>query len=203
MKKKLLTVSVAGVLALALVACGGGNNNQAAENNGMNNNNHAEENHNHNHNEENHNHNHENNDHDHDHGDGEHAHGEFEWIGVYDLEADTEYMLHFGASEDETLNVGFVKLGDNIEDLEHHAAHLMVTEMETVDLDGSFVAQPDYAYTLMMDPEHGHFNFTVGEAGQYALVFEHHPSENNFELFDADGNEVAIVEEHEGHGHDH
>lgn len=127
----------------------------------------------------------------------EHAHGDFEWMGEYEFKAGT-YLFHFGACEDETMDVGFVKMGANITDLEHHAAHLMATDKETIQQDSEFEARPDYAYTLEMDKEHGHINFTISEDGSYAIVTEHFPSESNMQIFDADENEIKPVREHEG-----
>ncbi len=139
-------------------------------------------------------------DHDHDH---DHDHGEYEWIGEFELAAGT-YLLHFGASPDETMKVGFVKLGDNVTDLEHHASHLMVTEAEKIENDSTFDAKPDYVYELQMDPEHGHFHFNIAEDGRYAIITEHFPSENNLQVFDANKNEILPVAEHEAdHDHDH
>lgn len=131
----------------------------------------------------------------------DHEHGEYEWIGEFELEAG-EYMLHFGESPDETLDIAFVKLGDNIADLEHHAAHLMIVEdKEVIKQDGKFEAKPDYAYTLEMDPEHGHVYFEIKEAGNYALVTEHEPSENMMQLFGSDDIEIMPIKEYEGAAH--
>lgn len=174
MKKKFLLLVLSLVLSFSLIAC-----NQKTEK--------VEEAHEH----------HEEHDHDH-----EHSHGEFEWIGEFDLKAG-DYILHFGASPDETMKVAFVKLGTNIEDLEHHAAHVMDTEAEEIKEGSSFEAKPDYAYTLLMDPEHGHFGFTIAEDGTYAIVTEHMPSENNLQVFDSNKVEILPSAEHEGHGHHH
>ncbi|MDI9496160.1 MAG: hypothetical protein QM227_07820, partial [Bacillota bacterium] len=40
----------------------------------------------------------------------DHAHGEYEWIGEFELKAG-KYLFHFGASPDETMDVGFIKMG--------------------------------------------------------------------------------------------
>ncbi|MDO5713365.1 MAG: hypothetical protein Q4Q07_02925, partial [Tissierellia bacterium] len=110
----------------------------------------------------------------------------------------------FGPCEDETMDLGVVKLGENIKDLEHHASHLMVIEdKEEVKQEGTFTAQPDYLYTLEMNPEHGHINFVIEEDGEYALVLEHDPSESNMQVFDKDEVEVLPKQEIKGHGHDH
>lgn len=132
----------------------------------------------------------------------EHAHGDFEWIGEFELETG-KYLFHFGASEDETMDVGFVKMGDNITDLEHHAAHLMTTEKEVIKQDSEFIAKPDYAYTLEMNPDHGHIHFIIEEAGTYAIVTEHMPHESNMQIFDEDQVEILPIREHEGEGHAH
>ncbi len=131
----------------------------------------------------------------------DHEHGEYEWIGEFELEAG-EYMLHFGESPDKTLDIAFVKLGDNIADLEHHAEHLMVIEdKEIIKQDDKFEAMPDYVYTIEMDPEHGHVYFEIKEAGNYALVTEHEPSENSMQLFGSDDIEIMPVKEYEGAAH--
>ncbi|HHX23973.1 MAG TPA: hypothetical protein GX723_08205 [Thermoanaerobacterales bacterium] len=131
-----------------------------------------------------------------------HAHGEYEWIGEFELRAG-RYLFHFGASEDKTMDVGFIKMGDNIADLEHHAAHLMATEKETIKLDSEFQAKPDYAYTFEMDPDHGHIYFTIEEDGTYAIVTEHMPYESNMQIFDEDEVEVLPIREYEGEEHSH
>lgn len=184
---KLLALLLTLVLTLSLVAC------------------HKEDKHDHDHEHEeehDHDHEHEDEEHDHDHAH-DHVHGEFEWIGEFEF-TKGEYLLHFGASPDETMRVGFVKLGDNITDLEHHASHLMAVEGEKVENDSSFEAKPDYTYELQMDPEHGHFHFNIGEDGRYAIITEHLPSENNLQVFDKDKNELVPEKEHEfDHHHDH
>lgn len=136
--------------------------------------------------------------------DEEHEHGAYEWIGEFELKKG-EYLLHFGASPDETLDIGFIKLGDNVTDLEHHASHLMVIEdKEIVEQAGQFQAKPDFAYTLEMDPEHGHINFEIAEDGTYAIVTEHYPSESQMQIFDSKDVEILPVKEHEGTGeHSH
>lgn len=132
----------------------------------------------------------------------EHAHGAYEWIGEYELQAGT-YLFHFGASADETMDVGFVKMGDNITDLEHHAAHLMETEKEVIEQDSEFTAKPDYAYTLEMNSEQGHINFSIEEDGTYAIVTEHMPHESNMQIFDASEVEILPIREHEGQANSH
>lgn len=132
----------------------------------------------------------------------DHAHGEYEWIGEFELKAG-KYLFHFGASEDETMDVGFIKMGANVTDLDHHAAHLMETEKEVIEQDSEFAAKPDYAYTLEMNPDHGHIHFTIEEDGTYAIVTEHMPHESNMQVFDEDEVEILPVREHEGEGHQH
>lgn len=136
------------------------------------------------------------------HEDNDHAHGEYEWIGEYELKAG-KYLFHFGASPDETMDVGFIKMGDNVTDLDHHASHLMVTEKETIKQDSEFEAKPDYAYTFEMNEDHGHINFTIAEDGTYAIVTEHFPSESSMEIFDENQVEILPIRQHEGQGHSH
>ncbi|MGI6679862.1 MAG: hypothetical protein ACOX2Q_12705 [Dehalobacterium sp.] len=132
----------------------------------------------------------------------EHAHGAYEWIGEYELKAGT-YLFHFGASADATMDVGFIKMGDNITDIEHHAAHLMETDKEEIKQDSEFEAKPDYAYTFEMNEDHGHINFTIKEDGTYAIVTEHMPHESNMQIFDKDEVEILPMREHEGEAHQH
>lgn len=189
MKKKLLTLVLALSLMGTLVACGGNENNEEVETSQteVEETEEVEE--------------AEENGKDNETVDYDHEHGDYEWIGEFELE-EGEYMLHFGESPDETLDVGFVKLGDNIADLEHHAEHLMVVEdKEIVKQDAKFEARPDYVYSIEMDPEHGHVYFEIKEAGRYALVTEHHPSENNLQVFGDDDIEIMPDVEHEGHDH--
>ncbi|NMA67813.1 MAG: hypothetical protein GX958_00080 [Desulfitobacterium sp.] len=137
------------------------------------------------------------NDHEH-----EHAHGEFEWIGEFEFKAG-KYLFHFGASEDETMDVGFIKMGANITDLDHHAAHLMETEKEFIKQESTFEAKPDYAYTLEMNEDHGHIYFEIKEDGTYAIVTEHMPHESNMQIFDENENEILPLREHEGEVNSH
>lgn len=132
----------------------------------------------------------------------DHDHGEFEWIGEFELEAG-EYLFHFGESEDETMDVAFIKMGDNITDLEHHASHLMLSDKENIKQDSSFIAKPDYAYTFEMNEDHGHISFTIEEAGTYAIVTEHMPFESSMQIFDKDDIEILPIREHEAGDHEH
>ena len=137
-------------------------------------------------------------DHEHD-----HEHGEFEWIGEFEFVAG-EYLFHFGECEDETMDVGFIKMGDNITDLEHHASHLMLTDKEIIKQDSNFVAKPDYAYTFEMNEDHGHIHFTIEEDGRYAIVTEHMPFESSMQIFDENNVEILPEIEHEAnHYHEH
>lgn len=132
----------------------------------------------------------------------EHAHGEFEWIGEFEFKAG-KYLFHFGESEDETMDVGFIKMGDNITDLDHHAGHLMETEKEFIKQESTFEAKPDYAYTLEMNEDHGHIYFDIKQDGTYAIVTEHMPHESNMQIFDENEFEILPVRDHEGEGHSH
>lgn len=129
-----------------------------------------------------------------------HAHGEYEWIGLFELKAG-KYLLNFGASEDETMNVGFIKMGENIVDLVHHAAHLMATEKETIKQESEFVVKPDFAYTLEMDKKQGHIYFTIKEDGTYAIVTEHMPYESNMQILDENEVEILPIEEYVAEEH--
>ena len=131
-----------------------------------------------------------------------HAHGVYEWMGEFEFEAGT-YLFHFGESEDETMDVGFIKMGANITDLDHHAAHLMETEKEFIKQESTFEAKPDYAYTLEMNEDHGHIYFEIKEDGTYAIVTEHMPHESNMQIFDENENEILPLREHEGEVNSH
>lgn len=131
----------------------------------------------------------------------DHEHGSFEWIGQYEFKAGT-YMLHFGASTDETMDIGFVKMDDNVTDLEHHASHIMSDEnKEDIDQGATFEAKPDYAYKLKMDPEHGHIHFIIAEDATYSIITEHLPSESNMQVFDASEKEILPASQQEFHSH--
>lgn len=133
----------------------------------------------------------------------DHAHGDYEWLAEFELVAG-EYLFHFGESEDETMDVAFIKLGDNITDLDHHAAHIMTSDKERLEEDSSFVAKPDYAYTFVMGADHGHFTFTIEEDGTYAIATEHQPWENDMQIFNAAGEELEPTKVHEvDHDHEH
>lgn len=131
----------------------------------------------------------------------EHTHGVYEWMGEFELKAGT-YLFHFGESLDETMEVGFIKMGDNIADLEHHAEHLMdIEDKEVIEQESEFIAKPDYAYNLKMAKDHGHVNFVIEEDGRYAIVTEHLPSESTMQIFNADQVEILPDVEHEGPAH--
>ncbi|AKL96042.1 hypothetical protein CACET_c25970 [Clostridium aceticum] len=136
------------------------------------------------------------------HGEEGHDHGDYEWIGEFEFKAGS-YLFHFGASEDETMDVGFIKMGSNIVDLDHHASHLMLTEKEVIKQDSTFEARPDYAYTFEMGEDHGHIHFTIKEEGTYAIVTEHFPQESNMQIFDENKVEILPIREHEAEGHSH
>lgn len=129
-------------------------------------------------------------------GEADHEHGEYEWIGEFDFVAG-EYMFHFGESEDATMDVGFIKMGENVTDLDDYAAHLMLSDKETIKQDSDFVAKSDYAYTFEMNEDHGHIHFTIEEDGRYAIVTEHMPFESSMQIFDEDDVELLPVVEHE------
>lgn len=125
-------------------------------------------------------------------------HGIYEWMGEFELKAGT-YLFHFGESADETMDVGIIKMGENITDLEHHAEHLMGSEnKEVIAQESEFIAKPDFAYTFEMEKDHGHINFVIEEDGRYAIVTEHMPSENTMQVFGEDQVEILPEVEHEG-----
>lgn len=133
----------------------------------------------------------------------DHEHGDFEWLAEFELE-EGSYLFHFGETEDETMDVAFVLMGDNISDLDHHVAHVITSDKEILEEASSFVAKPDHAYTFKMEPDHGHFEFTIEEAGVYAIATEHEPWESEQQILDAEGSELIPIKEHEiDHDHDH
>lgn len=178
MKNKLLVMtSVVLLLAMIFVGCGAQNTNANVKEG------------------------HEDNDEHHEHAE-DHPHGAYEWMGEFELNAGT-YLFHFGASEDETMDVAFVKLGENITDLEHHVGHVMASEKDVIKQDSTFDAKSYYAYTLEMNEDHGHIHFNIAEDGIYVIATQHLPEENSMQIFAEDKKEILPVKEYEVKGHSH
>ena len=130
----------------------------------------------------------------------DHEHGDVEWIGEYELEAG-EYLFHFGKAGEETLDVAFLKLTDDVKELDHYISHIITEEKETIEQETSFDAESEKAYTLVMnmDEDHGHIDFVIKDAGKYAIGAQHHPSEFTLQIFNEEGDEILPVAEHEIH----
>lgn len=132
----------------------------------------------------------------------EHEHGEYEWIGEFELNAG-KYLFQFDASEDPTMDVGFIKMGANVVDLDDYAAHLMLTDKEMIEQNSEFEAKSDYAYSFEMNEDRGRIYFTIKDDGVYAIITEHLPEESNMRIFDANNAEILPIREHEALEHIH
>ena len=126
----------------------------------------------------------------------EHTHdAPFEWRGTYEFE-EGEYKIKFNKNDgDAHMAMGFLKTDAQIDDFEHHAAHMMDEDsvMEDVEKDGIFEAKHEYAYELELNNETAEFTFTIAE-GEYYVFTEHFPEEFDLEIVDADGNVLEATD---------
>ncbi len=136
----------------------------------------------------------------------DHEHGDlpYEWSGEYPLEAGT-YTLDFQQSGDPSCNIAFIINEGDMDDLAHHAHHVMEADMETVEAGGHFTAWPDYAYKLTLNPDQTLITFDLEEAGDYVIFLEHFPHEFDLKFIDGSGRELTAAnpQEYEDEGHYH
>lgn len=129
----------------------------------------------------------------------------FEWSGIFDLE-DENYTIKFNKNEgDESILISFISIEGNIEDMEHHAAHVMEAEAIAVEKDGSFVAENEYTYNLALNEESSEFKLELKKPGKYYVFTEHLPEEFDMEILSSDGVVLKAAEptEYESdHNHD-
>ncbi|MDA3130311.1 hypothetical protein ACFPTR_07090 [Aliibacillus thermotolerans] len=130
----------------------------------------------------------------------------YEWAATYELEEGT-YTLQFKENEagDESFKIAFVIEDSNIDDLEHHVAHIMEEDVALEETD-HFEAKHEYANNLKLNKEgETVYTFTISKSGHYRIFTEHHPDEFAMEILAEAG--VAIdgvnAKEYEGHAHDH
>ncbi len=129
----------------------------------------------------------------------------FEWSGEYTLEEGT-YTFEFQESHDPSCAVAFLLNEGSMDEILHHAHHVMEADMETVEPMGSFTATADFAYDLTLDPDGTTFSFEVQETGEYVVFLEHFPHEFDLKILDSQGDELQArnpVEHVDDHHHDH
>ncbi|WP_078552560.1 hypothetical protein [Bacillus alkalicellulosilyticus] len=131
----------------------------------------------------------------------------YEWAGSFNLEEGT-YTLVFNQNEfgDESILLGFILENSNIQDVEHHAAHMMEHSDEEVSQEGTFAAKHEYTFNLLINTEGSTtFTFTISEAGSYRMFTEHHAEEFKMQILSQSNEEIKPdnVKEYEGHGHEH
>ena len=129
----------------------------------------------------------------------------FEWSGEYTLEEGT-YTFEFQESHDPSCAVAFLLNEGSMNEILHHAHHVMEADMESVEPMGSFTARVDFAYDLVLDPEGTTFSFEVQEPGEYVVFLEHFPHEFDLKILDSHGSELQAkntVEYEDHHHHDH
>ncbi|UNC93112.1 hypothetical protein [Candidatus Contubernalis alkaliaceticus] len=125
-------------------------------------------------------------DHGHDHGD-----LPFEWSGEFTFELGV-YNLEFMESGDPSCDIAFVLNEGDMEDIAHHAHHILEEEDITeIQPGGDFIALPDYGYTLVLNPDQTTITFEITEAGEYVVFLEHFPSEFDLKVLDSSGNELT------------
>lgn len=122
----------------------------------------------------------------------------FEWSGKMSFNEGEEYTLKFNSNDEkeEVITIGFLRTDANIDDIEHHAAHMMDHEVEKehFHIGEDFHAEHEYAYELALEGGTGEIKFNTHE-GEYYVFLEHMPEEFNLEILDAEGNQVEISEE--------
>ncbi len=128
-----------------------------------------------------------------------HEHGDlpYEWSGELTLEPGA-YEMVFLESGDPSMDIAFVLMDGSIEDLSHHAHHILEAETESVDGGETFQALPDYGYTLLLNPGETVFTFHIEEGGRYSLFTEHFPEEFGLQFFNEAG-EQMIPENQQEH----
>lgn len=133
-----------------------------------------------------------------------HDHGDlpYEWSGELELAPGT-YTMEFQESGDPSVAIAFVLLDSAIEDLEHHAHHILEAELEEVNPGDTFTALPDYGYHLILNPDQTSFTFEIEEGGRYVLFTEHMPEEFDLVFRNAAGEELVPENQQEYEGHDH
>lgn len=122
-----------------------------------------------------------------------HEHGDvpYEWSGEYTFELAT-YTLEFMESGDPSCDIAFILNEGDMDDIFHHAHHIMEEEdMEQIQPGANFTALPDYGYTLVLNPDQTTITFEITEAGDYVVFLEHFPSEFDLKFLDSMGNEIT------------
>lgn len=103
----------------------------------------------------------------------------YEWKGEYHFHEETTYTVTTSAEDPEPLTLGFIQEGENIEDVEHHAAHMMEAEdIDQITTNATFQAEHEYAYTLRDSTS---YTFTI-EAGTYAVFLNQDPAEHQVSI---------------------
>lgn len=121
-----------------------------------------------------------------------HEHGDlpYEWSGELDLAPGT-YEMVFQESRDPSVNVAFVLSDGTVEDVEHHAHHILESEKEGINPEDTFYAFPDYGYTLVLNPDRTTFTFVIEEGGRYLVFTEHLPEEFDLVFYNEAGDELV------------
>lgn len=136
----------------------------------------------------------------------DHEHGDlpYEWSGEYTLETGT-YTLQFQESGDPSCAIAFLIKEGNMDEIAHHAHHVMEAEMEVVEAGSHFTAWADYAYELTLNPDQTTITFELEEAGEYVIFLEHLPHEFDLKFLDSNGRELTASnpQEYEDDGHYH
>ncbi|WP_156847893.1 hypothetical protein [Marinococcus halotolerans] len=103
----------------------------------------------------------------------------YEWKGEYRFQEGTTYTVTTSADDPEPITLGFIQKDENIEDVEHHAAHMMEAEdIDQVTDHKTFQAEHEYAYTLK---ESTSYTFTI-DAGTYAVFLNQDPEEHQMSI---------------------
>lgn len=127
----------------------------------------------------------------------EHSHTlAFEWRGKVAFE-DGKYTLKFNKNDgEETINIGFLNDdGRDVHDMEHDGVHMMDkdSKKEHHHLGDTFHAEHFNAYEIDLEGKTGEVTIDVHK-GEYQIFLQHMPEEFDFEILDAEGNKVEILD---------
>lgn len=127
----------------------------------------------------------------------EHTHTvPFEWMAKMKFDKGGKYTIKVNKNEgDQTANIGFLRADADIDEPDHHGAHMMDHESkkEHVHFGETLKAKHEYAYEIDMGGEAGELTLEI-EEGEYYVFFEHLPEEFDLEIIDADGNVIEATD---------
>lgn len=120
----------------------------------------------------------------------------FEWIGEYELDANT-YTLEFGPKISDDMTVAIYKLEDNVDDVEVFTNEMIEnTTPEVLELENEVVINENKLLNLKMADMYSTFGLIINEPGRYIIGTEYVPEELDMVLVSIDGEEISPVNEY-------